>query len=96
MENSTEPTKGFGTPSELYLHDFLLLTLLNFNAMLVYILLSVYLIILYASVRSADTVDDQEIVMVPAEPIRPLEWARAIGLILFFVGAIALTKHLLS
>lgn len=64
--------------------------------MLVYLLLVVYLVILYATVRSADTVDKNEGVLVSAEPITPLEWARAIGLILIVVGAIALTKYLLS
>jgi len=64
--------------------------------MLVYLLLVGYLIILFATVRSADTVDENENLLVSAEPIRPLEWARAEGLIVLFVGAIALTKYLLN
>ena len=64
--------------------------------MLVYLLLVVYLMILFATVRSADTVDESECVLVKAEPIRPREWAKAFALIVLFVGAIALTKYLLS
>lgn len=64
--------------------------------MLVYILLVGYLLFLYATVRGADTLDETESVIVAAKPIRPLEWARAIALILIFVGAIALTKYLLA
>jgi Ca2+/Na+ antiporter len=64
--------------------------------MLVYVLLVGYLIFLYATVRTTATADENENVLVDAKPIRPLEWARAIGLILIFVGAIALTKYLLS
>jgi hypothetical protein len=60
--------------------------------MIVYILLAVYLFVLFVSARGSDTVDETELVLKKASPIRPWEYARAIAIISAVVTVIYLAS----
>ena len=64
--------------------------------MLVYILLSIYLVILFLAVRSTPTVDKDELIIKNAAPIRLKEYALVLLKIIAFETLIYLTDYWLK
>ena len=64
--------------------------------MTIYLLITIYLLCLYGAYRSAPLIDKNDLVLIDAPPIRPMEWAKAFARIIAFNCLLALTKFLLS
>lgn len=64
--------------------------------MTIYILITIYALCLYGAYRSAPLVDKNDLVLIDAPPIRPMEWAKVLACVTVFNCLLALTKFLLS
>lgn len=62
----------------------------------IYILITIYVLCVYAAYRSAPLVDKDDLVLIDAPPIRPLEWAKVLGCVTVFNCLLALTKFLFN